>query len=138
MKTKFSSLLLVLILTVTAMLVDPASAQQRLSVNIGKTATLVDGGQAVELRVKTVCAIEGVQVLEAFVYVTQNGNTSQFAPISVSCGDVPRPQKSIVRIPALEFLFQEGAANASAYVLVYDPVTGVDYSTGDTGIIRIR
>jgi hypothetical protein len=138
MKTRFSSALLFLILAVTTMLADPASAQQRLSVNIGQTATLVDGGQAVELRVKTVCAIEGVQVLEAFVYVTQNGNTSQFAPIAVSCGDVPRPQKSIVRIPALEFLFQEGGANASAYVLVYDPVTGVDYSTGATGIIRIR
>ena len=139
MKRKFNTILLIITLTITVMLARPAFAQQRLSVDIiGKTATLVDGGQAVELKVKTVCAIEGVQVLEAFVYVTQNGNTSQFAPIPVSCGDNPRPQKSVVRIPALDFLFQEGEANTSAFVLVYNPVTGEDFSTGDTEIIRIR
>ena len=138
MKRKFNTILLVLTLAVTTLLARPAFAQQHLSVDIGKTATLVDGGEAIELKVKTVCAIEGVQLLEAFVYVTPNGNQSQFAPIPVSCGNIPRPQKAIVRIPALDFLFQEGQTNASAFVLVYDPATGEDFSTGDTELIRIR
>jgi len=138
MKTKLNNILLILTLAVTAVLASPVSAQQSLSVDIAKIATLVNGGQAVELKVKTVCAIEDVQVLEAFVYVTQNGNTSQFAPISVSCGSQPRPRKSVVQVTALDFLFQEGEATASAYILVYDPVTGMDYSAGDTEVIRIR
>jgi hypothetical protein len=138
MKRKINTILLVLTLAVTTVFASPAFAQQSLSVDIGKTATLVNGGEAVELKVKTVCAIEGVQLLEAFVYVTQNGNQSQFAPIPVSCGDIPRPQKATVRISALDFLFQEGDANASAFVLVYNPVTGEDFSTGATEIIRIR
>lgn len=139
MNTKFRIVLLVVLaLSLVAALNGPALAGQQLSVTIGKTATLVEGGQAVELRIRTVCAIEAVQVLEAFVYVTQDGNTSQFAPIPVSCGDRSKPQKAIVRVPALDFLFHEGEANVSGYILVYDPVTGIDYSTSPTGVIRIR
>lgn len=136
-KSKFILLLTVTLLLIAA-LNSPAFAQQDLSVAIGKTATLVDGGQAVELKIKTVCAIEGVEVLEAFVYVTQNGNQSLFAPIPVTCSDSSRPQKSVVRIPALDFLFQEGEANASAYILVFDPITGIDYSAGAAEAIRIK
>ena len=139
MKRKFNlMLLLVIALSVTAVLTSPALALENLSVDIGKNAKLVDGGQAVELKVKTVCVIEGAEVLEAFVYVTQNGNESQFAPIAVSCSGVPRPQKSTVRVPALDFVFQEGDANSSAYVLVIDPSTGVDYSAGSSESIHIR
>lgn len=139
MKTKSKILLsLILVFSFAIALNGIAFAQQQLSVDIGKTATLVDGGQAVELRIRTVCAIEGVEVLEAFVYVTQNANQSQFAPIPVSCSDKHRPQKATVVVPALDFLFQEGDANVSAYILVVDPVTGADYSVNGGGLIRIR
>jgi hypothetical protein len=120
------------------MLAGPVFAKQSLSVDIGKTATLVEGGQAVELKVKTVCAIEGFEVLEAFVYVTQNGNTSEFAPIPVSCSGIPRPQKATVRVPALDFLFQEGEANTSAFILLIDPISEETVSTSPTRAIRIR
>jgi hypothetical protein len=137
MKRKLSFVLL-LSLAVSAILASPALGQQSLSVDIGKTAKIIDGGQAVELKVKTVCAIEGFELLEAFVYVTQNGNTSQFASIPVSCSDIPRPQKATVRVLALDFLFQEGEANASAFILLIDPVSGDTLSTSPTQVIRIR
>lgn len=140
MKTKSKiilSFLLVFMLTVA--LYGPVSAQQQqLSITFAKTATLVDGGQAVELRVRTVCAIAGAEVLEAFVYVTQNGNQSQFAPIPVTCSDKHRPQKATVIVPSLDFLFQEGDANISTYILVVDPATGDTYSVSTGGVIRIR
>jgi hypothetical protein len=138
MKRKFNTILLIITLTITAVFAGPAFAKQSLSVDIGKTATLVDGGQAVELKVKTVCAIEGFEVLEAFVYVTQNGNTSQFAPIPVSCSNIPRPKKATVIVPALDFLFQEGEANASVFILLIDPVSGETVSTSPTQVIKIR
>lgn len=139
MKTKHKIVLsLVLVLSLVAAFNGPASAQQQLSVTTGKTAALVDGGQAVELRIRTVCAIAGVEVMEAFVYVTQNGNQSQFAPIPVSCSDKHRPQKATVIVPALDFLFQEGEANVSAYILVVDPITGMDHSVSVGEVIRIR
>lgn len=132
------ALLLALTLALVAAFHGPVFAEQQLSIHIWKTATLVDGGQAVELKIKTICAVVGVEVLEAFVYVTQDGNQSQFAPIPVSCGNDSKSQKSIVRVPALDFLFHEGEANASAYILVFDPITGIDYSTGAGEMIRIR
>ena len=131
-------LLFVLVLLLAAARNGAALAKQALSIDISRTATLVDGGQAVEVNIKTVCAIEGVEVFEAFVYVTQNGNQSQFAPISVSCSGSSKPQKSIARVPALDFLFQKGDANASAYVLLVDPITGADYSVSVGEAIRIR
>ena len=138
MKRKFSNILLVLTLAATAVFASPAYAKESLSVDIGKNATLVEGGQAVELKVKTVCAIEGFIVLEAFVYVTQNGNQSQFAGLPVSCSDSHRPLKSTIRVPALDFLFQEGEANASAFILLIDPITGDTLSTGSSEVIQIR
>lgn len=139
MKRKFRIvLLLTLTLLVSAALASPAFGQESLSVDIGKTARLVDGGQAIELKIKTVCALGSFEVLEAFVYVTQNGNTSQFAGMPVSCADHPRPQKSTVTLSALDFLFQEGEANASAFILLIDPINGNTISTSPTQVIRIR
>ena len=138
MKRKFNIILLVVTLVLTALLAAPAFAKQSLSVDIAKTARLVDGGQAVELKVKTVCAIEGFEVLEAFAYVTQSDNQSKFAAIPVSCSDIPRPQKATVSVPALDFLFQEGEANASAFILVIDPISGDTLSTSPTQVIQIR
>lgn len=139
MKTKSKILLsLMLVFSFAIALNGPAFAQQQLSIAIGKKASLVDGGQGVEIRIRTVCGIDGVEVREAFLYVTQNGNQSQFAPIPVSCSDKHRPQKATVVVPALDFLFQAGDANVSAYILAVDPVTGTDYSLNAGQVIRIR
>ena len=51
-----------------------AFAQRPLSTEVGQTAVLIDGGQAAEPGIRTVGAMQGGEVLEAFVYVTQNGN----------------------------------------------------------------
>jgi hypothetical protein len=139
MKIRFKIVLLVVLaLVLVAAPTGPVAAKQVLWVEIMGKATLVDGGQAVELQVRTVCTIAGVEALEAFVYVTQNGNGSDFAPIAVSCDSDPTPLISMVRVNVFDFLFQKGDANASAYVLVYDPITEIDYSAGANRTIRLR
>ena len=54
------------------LLTPPAAAQATLAVEISKKATLLDGGQAVDVQVTVMCSA-GEVVLEAFVYVTQEG-----------------------------------------------------------------
>ena len=79
-------------------------------------ASLADGGAAVIVRVSVSCA-GGSDVLEAFVYVTQDGAQSPFTPIPVRCGGPARTYA--VRVPApAGFTFHTGSAAASGYVLV--------------------
>ena len=66
--------------------------------SIAHEATLVDAGAGVLVRVTVSCA-GGSDVLEAFVYVTQDGQQSRFTPISIRCGGQlppPRPRPVIV------------------------------------------
>ena len=84
--------------------------------SIAPEATLVDAGAGVLVRVTVSCA-GGSDVLEAFVYVTQDGQQSRFTPIPVRCGGPAR--KYTVRVPAPEgTVFHVGTASASGYVLV--------------------
>ncbi len=84
--------------------------------SIAPQATLVDEGAGVLLSVTVSCA-GGSDVLEAFVYVTQDGQQSRFTPIPVRCGGPARTY--IVRVPAPEgTVFRAGTASASGYVLV--------------------
>lgn len=79
-------------------------------------ASLADGGAAVVVRVSVSCA-GGSDVLEAFVYVTQDGAQSPFAPIPVRCGGPARTYT--VRVPApAGSTFHAGTASGSGYVLV--------------------
>jgi hypothetical protein len=84
--------------------------------SIAPEATLVDAGAGVLVRVTVSCA-GGSDVLEAFVYVTQDGQQSRFTPIPVRCGGPARTYT--VRVPAPEgTVFHVGTASASGYVLV--------------------
>lgn len=84
--------------------------------SIAPGATLVEGGAAVLASVTVRCA-GGSDVLEAFVYVTQDEQQSRFAPIPVRCGGKARTY--VVRVPAPEgFTFHTGTASASGFVLV--------------------
>jgi hypothetical protein len=94
-----------------------ASADTRLTVTIGATATIVDGGQAAVLPVGVACGPRSVEVLEAFVYITQDDVTSQFAGIPVQCVNRPRTYDVVVRATSGQ-LFHAGTASASAFVLL--------------------
>lgn len=97
---------------------SPASAARPgpVEASIAPEATLVDNGAAVLVSVTISCA-GGSDVLEAFVYVTQDAQQSPFTPIPVRCGGHARTYT--VRVPAPEgTLFHVGTASASGYVLV--------------------
>ena len=84
--------------------------------SIAPQAMLVEGGDAVLVGVTVRCA-GGSDVLEAFVYVSQDGQQSAFVPIPVRCGG--RARTYVVRVPAPEgFAFHAGTASASGFVLV--------------------
>lgn len=83
---------------------------------IASEASLIEGGAAISIEVSVKCA-GGSNVLEAFVYVTQDEQQSQFVSIPVRCGGQARTY--VVRVPAPEgTLFHAGSATASGYVLV--------------------
>jgi hypothetical protein len=99
-------------------LVAPASsaAPGPVQASIAPQATLVEEGAAVLVSVTVSCA-GGSDVLEAFVYITQDAQQSPFTPIPVRCGG--RARTYTVRVPAPEgTVFHAGTASASGYVLV--------------------
>jgi hypothetical protein len=121
----------VLLVGVLVMLVAPrAGAQETLAIEVAKKARLLDGGQAVALQVAVTCP-QGGEVLEAFVYVTQDGNESQFAFLQPICDGTPH--LFTVRVEALDFLFHRGKARVSGYLLL---TTGE--STSPTGVVKLR
>ena len=84
--------------------------------SIAPEAVLVDEGAAVTIEVSVKCA-GGSDVLEAFVYVSQDEQQSQFVTIPVRCGGKARTYA--IRVPAPEgTVFHAGSATASGYVLV--------------------
>jgi hypothetical protein len=96
----------------TALGAEPGPVQA----SIAPQATLIEGGNAVLVSVTVRCA-GGSEVLEAFVYVTQDERQSNFVPIPVRCGGKARTY--VVRVPAPEgFTFHTGSASASGFVLV--------------------
>ena len=113
-----------------------ASGQMSVTVELGRRATLLEGGQAIVTEVEVACS-PGREILEAFVYVTQDGHQSQFAGIPVRCTGQPRSYLVTVRAFA-DQPFHAGEAYASAYVLVYDRATGMTQSGQASRTIEIR
>ena len=139
MRRILASVLAVAVLTVA--LAAPAAVTRRaitVRAEIAPTATLVEGGQAVDVTVGVACGPGRVDILEAFVYVTQDGNTSQFAGIPVRCSSPNRLRWYVVRVRPLESRFHAGEARASGYVLVIDDrnMTTVSASPGQAIVIR--
>jgi hypothetical protein len=123
--------ILVVLVGVLVMLVAPqATAQGTLAVEIAKKARLVDGGQAVDVAVTVTCPTGGV-VLEAFLYVTQQGNESGFAFFQPVCDGTPHD--FIVRAEAVDFVFQRGKARVSTLLLLESGET-----TSPTRVVKLR
>jgi hypothetical protein len=111
------------------LLTPPAAAQATLAVEISKKATLLDGGQAVDVQVTVMCSA-GEVVLEAFVYVTQEGNESQFAFFQPICDG--SPHNFTVRAEVLDFVCHRGKARVSGYLLLESGET-----TSPTRVVKL-
>jgi hypothetical protein len=104
----------------------PAAAQEAPSVEIAPTARLIQGGKAVDVQVTVTCPT-GAEVLEAFLYVNQDGNQGQFAFFQPICDGTPHTL--IVRAQAGGFRYHVGQAQVSAFVLLS---SGASTSPGQT------
>jgi hypothetical protein len=127
------------VLAVAVLLLGGAAASaspQGVVVELGSDATLVGAGEAATIDVTVSCPKKH-DVLEAFVYITQDGFTSQFAGIGIrKCKG--RPIDYTVTVRSLDQPFHAGDAFASAYVLVTTPSGDDTVSGGDTGPITIH
>jgi hypothetical protein len=134
------SLLLTLLTAALVVGLSPRTvhAREALTVKIQPHATLLEAGQAVEVTVKVACDAASGTVLEAFMYVVQDGNQSSFAALPVVCDGKQRLSRVRVAMFPDSPPFQRGPALASAYILLLDPATGATVSGGDTGAIKIR
>ncbi|MCA1670909.1 MAG: hypothetical protein LC799_01445 [Actinobacteria bacterium] len=106
--------------TVSAVLLlfNAAYAQGTVTADLASTAAMVGAGEAAKINVTVTCPKKH-EVLEAFVYITQDGHTSQFSAIPIrKCKD--KPITYSVQVRAFEDTpFHQGGASASSYVLVY-------------------
>jgi hypothetical protein len=117
-------------------LVPPAQGASRpVSVKLKRQATLVDQGQAVVVDVQAACDA-GLEVLEAFASVSQEGVASDFGFFTPVCDG--KKHRFQVRVLAFEgSAFRTGDAFASAFVLVLDPGTGETAQAQDSRRIGI-
>ena len=119
--------ILVVLLGLGVLLLAPrAAAQETLVVEIAPTARLIQGGKAVVVQVTVTCPT-GAEVLEAFLYVNQDGNQGQFASFQPICDDTPHT--FTVRAQAVGFRYHVGEAQVSAFVLL---TSGASTSPGQT------
>jgi hypothetical protein len=108
--------ILVVLVGLGALLLAPrAAAQESLAVEFAPTARLLQGGKAVAVQVTMICPT-GAEVLEAFLYVNQDGHQGQFASFQPICDDTPHTL--VVRAQADGFRYHVGEATVSAFVLV--------------------
>jgi hypothetical protein len=99
---------------VTVLAAAPAVVQGP-EMEIAKKATLVDGGQGALLRVTAACPVGG-ELLESFVYVNQDGNSTEWGAVNIPCDGMPHSRT--VRVTALDFTLHKGKASASGYMLL--------------------
>ena len=131
-----ASLVVPAILSASMATTAVAARGGELRVDIKHNAVLIDAGQAVLVSVKARCPV-GYDVLEAFVYISQDGNESDFGFFGLTCNG--KQQRFVVRVSAFdEARFHPGTAHASAYVLVTDPATEETLTAQDSDQIKIR
>ena len=114
------------------MLAPRAAAQEALAVEIAPAARLLQGGKAVLVQVTVTCPT-GAVVLEAFLYVNQDGNQGRFASFQPICDDTPHT--FTVRAQADGFRYHVGEAQVSAFVLL---TSGASTSPGQTVTLQHR
>jgi hypothetical protein len=119
--------ILVVLIGLGALLLAPrAAAQETLVVEIARRPGWYRAGRRLSCRWRVTCPA-GAEVLEAFLYVTQDGNQSQFAFFQPICDDTPHT--FTVRAQAVGFQFHVGEAQVSAFVLL---TSGASTSPGQT------
>jgi hypothetical protein len=106
------------------------AAAPALAASVAPQAALLPSG-AVLVRIKVTCE-PGASVLEAFVYVTQAGVESPFAPIPLDCTGRPRAYEVQVPPPP-EGAFHPGVARVSGYILLE-----TSQSTSPTRTVKLR
>ena len=120
--------ILVVLLGLGALLLAPrAAAQEALVVEIAPTARLLQGGKAVAVQVTVTCPT-GAEVLEAFLYVNQDGTQGQFASFQPICDGSPHTF-TVRAEPQSGFRYHVGEAQVSAFVLL---TSGMSTSPGQT------
>jgi hypothetical protein len=110
------ALLVVIVTALGTAIAAPADAdpKPKVTMEIGPTATLSGGGQAVIVDVTASCARHW-QVLEAFVTVSQpQADGMGFFPLSC----IGRDQTFTVTVQSLDAAFEPGQAQASGLVLI--------------------
>lgn len=116
---------------------SPALATTDSSVQVRVTtdrrARIIEAGAAARIRVEGVCT-HGAEVIEAFVYITQDGHTSSFGFVPLVCDGARHSW--IVQVESFDQPFHVGPATASPYALVEDPRTGE--TADDSPFLRIR
>jgi hypothetical protein len=129
-KERFYLLVFATTLLFLAVAADTLTARDRITVKIGKRAELIEGGQAVLVKVRAACE-PSLTVLEAFVTVQD-----QLGFFSLTCDGTQ--QKFEVGVEHLDGAFEPGEAFASELVLVEDPETGDTAQAQDSRRITIR
>jgi hypothetical protein len=116
----------------------PVSAREAVALDFFPNAQLTDAGNSVQLRGRVRCAVEGFEVLEALVYVVQDGQTSSFGTVPVECSGHPGMQTFTTQVSAFDAPFEPGPASVSAYILLVDPVTQESLTVNTSAAITLH
>ena len=131
-------ILMITLAAVIAMILSAgvASAQETeaVSVQVGPTAQVIAGGQALLVTVEVTCE-SGLEVLEAHVSAQQGTTFGQAGIGSVVCDG--RTRKHEVRIAALDGQFSREEAYVSAFVLLLEPQTGTTKQGQDARTVSV-
>jgi hypothetical protein len=127
---------LALLVLSSVLLITPAyAAAERALVRVDKNATLAEGGGSATLTGSVVCPAS-FEVLEAFVSLSQDGVNTSFGSLSVEC--TGRKVDFTTTVQVIDGTLQAGAATASPFLLVLDPVTGDTLSDSASTTVRLR
>jgi hypothetical protein len=133
------SLMVALVVLASTVAAAPAQARRPVPVvvDVAPEARLVDGGRAALLRVKVRCP-SGFRVLEAFAYLTQAGNQSDFGGLPATCDG--KPHLFTVRVSSFqgEPAFRPGRAVGTGFLLIVHRATGKSRQGDDTQPLRLR
>jgi hypothetical protein len=79
--------------------------------------------------------LEGFEVREAFVSLSQGGVSTSFGSLSVAC--TGHKVQFTTTVQVIDGALQAGAATASPFLLVLDPVTGDTSSESPSTAVRL-
>jgi hypothetical protein len=106
----------------------PSARQDQVPVQLGSRGQIGGGNQTASVRLRTKCP-PGWGAIEAFAYLTQDGNTSSFGYFTPTCDGASHTYT--ITVGAIDSSFREGEATGTAYVLLIGP-NGETRSGGDT------